>query len=176
MTAPLRFALVADAVDPSRDGADRPLGAGDLGLDRLGDALRTRGHDVLVLDGALHAVPPGRWILHIGGDPPRALAACGDAVEQFRSRLALLDEDRVTASALITAMRPRFIVTSRSYRNWLADPRTGAEIVASPALIAALGVATPPGGPTERLRLDHAPLPDGIARCCAALDAGAAGA
>jgi hypothetical protein len=171
MTKSPGFAVLVDSESPATDLEGKPLLSRERGADRLAVALRAFGHDVVIQESPLAAAMPDRWLLYFGGDPAEALARCGPRRRATEARLIIIDEDRVTAGELMETLRVPLVVTSRSFRNWLRDLRTYAEVFGRTVTARALGIALPPDDAMQhhaRFIIPGVPLPEGIARYCIA--------
>lgn len=167
-----RFTVLVDTELPGTDMKGNPLLSQERGADRLATAIAALGHEVCVTEAPLAAVSPDGWVLYFGADPEEALHRCGSQREAVRRRLAIIDQDRVTAAELIQQLAVPFVVTSRSYHNWLQNPVSYAQVVAPPTLARALGIVLPPeavADPFVSFAVVGVPLPEGIARSCEAL-------
>jgi hypothetical protein len=173
MTKTLRFLVLVDTEMPATDLHGTPLLAKERGADRLAAALTELGQDVVLTEAPLASAPPDRWVLYFGGDPSEALNRCGPRGQAVKARLVILDEDRVTAGELMQSPGPALVVTYRSFRNWLRDARTYAQVCGLTEVARALGIDLSPedvAKPYELFTIPGAPLPEGIARYCAAVE------
>lgn len=173
MTSPLRFTVLVDARRPATDGAGHPLLARERGADRLAAALAALGHAAAVRESAVPDPLPSGWILFLGADPEAWLRDQGPRRDDVVARLVLLDEDVVSARELSEALPVPLVVTSRSYRNWLSGGRSAAQVIGRPALALRLGILLSPADaalPCALFTVPDAPLPEGLARCCAEVE------
>lgn len=168
----VRFTVLVDTELPATDLQGNPLLSQERGADRLATAIAAIGYEASVNEAPLAAAPPDGWVLYFGADPAEALRRCGSQREAVRRRLAIIDQDRVTAAELMQELAVPFVVTSRSYRNWLQDSVSCAQVVAPPTLARTLGIVLPPealADPFVRFTVVGVPLPEGIARSCEAV-------
>jgi len=164
--------VLVDTESPATDLRGVPLRSRERGADRLAAALATLGHDVLVREAPLAAAEADRWVVYFGGDPTDALAHCGVRRRALAARLIIVDESRVTAAELFAELRVPLVVTSRSFRNWLANANTQAEVMGRWSVARAMGIAVSRADARERFVISGVPLPDGIAHYCAAAGPG----
>jgi len=167
MTTQLRFAVLVDSEMPATDLVGAPLLSRERGADRLSAALAALGHDVTSEEVPLALAPPDRWVLYLGRDPEEALRRCGARRSQVEERLVIMDENRVSAAELMETLAVPLVVTSRSYRNWLSDTRTYAQVLGRPTAARALGIGLPIEDATKgyaEFAIPGVPLPEGIAR------------
>jgi hypothetical protein len=170
VTASLRLTVLVDTEFPSTDLRGTPLLSKERGADRLAAALAELGHDAAAVEAPLAAAPVG-WVLYFGVDPEEALRRCGSRQHAVRHRMAIMDQDRVTAGELIRELNVPLVVTTRSYGNWLRDSRTAVQIVAKPALARSLDIPLPVEEMVEpflQFTVPGLPLPAGIVRSCVA--------
>ena len=168
----VRFTVLVDTELPGTDLQGNALLSHERGADRLGAAIAGLGYEASVIEAPLAEAAPDRWVLYFGADPAEGLRRCRSQQEAVRQRLAIIDQDRVTAAELMQELSVPFVVTSRSYRNWLQDSVTYAQVVAPPALARLLGIALPPedlADPFVCFTVVGVPLPEGIIRTCEAL-------
>ena len=174
MTQPLRFVVHVDSEFYATNSDGEPLLAEARGAAALANALRALGHDVPLQEAPLSSVPDGRWILSFNADPEAALAGCGGKRDSIERRLIPMDEGRIQSGELMDALRIPFVVTSRSFHNWRSRPTFALQVFGRTTLATALHIAFNHGEVhVDRVRFDvmGMPLPEGIARCCAALGA-----
>jgi hypothetical protein len=170
---PLQITILVDSEMPATNMEGTPLLAQARGADRLAAALGGLGHDVLNEERPLAEIAPGRWVLYFGADPAQALIRCGTKRDLIKDRLVIMDEDRVSAGELLEILAVAFVVTSRSFRNWLDDPRTYVQVFGPVGILPSLGIVPQPANAADRYELfsiPGIPLPEGIVKCCAALE------
>ena len=172
-TNPLQLTVLVDPRRPATDGAGRPLLSRERGADRLTAALAALGHAVRLEETPLAGAPSQGWILYLGADPEEALRECGTGRDRVAARLVILDEDVVSGRELLDALAVPLVVTSRSYRNWLSNGNSPAQVLGRAPIALRLGIALPPEDaalPHVLFAVPGAPLPEGLARCCAEID------
>ncbi|MGH9326229.1 MAG: hypothetical protein ACRD2B_06015 [Terriglobia bacterium] len=172
MIPTVRFTILVDTELPATDMQGNLLLSQERGADRLATAIAALGYEVSVSESPLAAAPPDGWLLYFGADPAEAFDRCGSEREAVRRRLAIIDQDRVTARELMQELAVPFVVTSSSYSSWLRNSVSYAQVVAPPALARNLGIVLPPedlAEPFVRFSVVGIPLPEGIARSCLAV-------
>lgn len=172
MIPTVRFTVLLDTELPATDLQGNPLLSQARGADRLATAVAALGYKVSVNEAPLAAALLDGWVLYFGADPAEALDRCGSKRDVVRRRLVIIDQDRVTAGELMQQLDVAFVVTSRSYHNWLQNPVSYAQVVAPPALARSLGIVLPPDDlaePFVRFTVVGMSLPEGIVRTCEAV-------
>lgn len=171
MTNPLRLTVLVDSEIVATDLQGNPLRASERGADRLAAALAAAGCEVVTQEAPLASAPEG-WLLYFAGDPEEALERCGARRAAVEPRLVIMDVDRVTAAELMESLNVPFVVTSRSFQNWLNNPQTWAQMIGRTQIARALRISLPVADAGEEyadFTVPGEPLPEGIARCCTAV-------